>query len=47
MGNCFDVLALWRERAENVSGQSLPCAHYIAEEAPDLLLAQALAFFKN
>ena len=47
VGNCFDVMALWRERAENVSGQSLPCAHYIAEEAPDLLLAQALAFFKN
>ena len=44
---CFDVLALWRERAENVSGQSLPCGHYIAEETPDLLLAQALEFFKN
>jgi haloacetate dehalogenase len=47
VGKCFDVLALWRERAENVSGQSLPCGHYIAEEAPDLLLAQALDFFKS
>jgi haloacetate dehalogenase len=30
-----------------VSGQSLPCGHYIAEEAPALLLAQALNFFKT
>ena len=47
VGKCFDVLALWHERAANVSGQSLPCGHYIAKEAPELLLAQALEFFKN
>jgi haloacetate dehalogenase len=29
-----------------VSGGPLPCGHYIAEEAPDVLLASALAFFK-
>jgi haloacetate dehalogenase len=46
VGKCFDVLALWRERANDVSGISLPCGHYIAEEAPQLLLAEALAFFK-
>jgi haloacetate dehalogenase len=46
VGKCFDVLALWRERAIDVSGASLPCGHYIAEEAPQLLLAEALAFFK-
>lgn len=46
VGQCFDVLALWRERAVDVSGMSLPCGHYIAEEAPQLLLAQALDFFK-
>jgi haloacetate dehalogenase len=46
VGKCFDVLALWRERANDVSGTSLPCGHYIAEEAPQLLLAEALAFFK-
>ena len=27
---CFDVLALWRERAQQVTGASLPCGHYIA-----------------
>ena len=47
VGKCFDVLELWHKRATNVSGQSLPCGHYIAEEKPNLLLVQALAFFKN
>lgn len=46
VGQCFDVMRLWRERAADVSGLSLPCGHYIAEEAPALLLAQALNFFK-
>jgi haloacetate dehalogenase len=47
VGQCFDVLALWRERARDVSGLGLPCGHYIAEEAPALLLAEALNFFKT
>lgn len=47
VGQCFDVLDLWRARAMDVSGLSLPCGHYIAEEAPSLLLAQALDFFKH
>ena len=47
VGQCFDVLGLWRERARDVSGRSLPCGHYIAEEAPALLLAEALNFFKT
>jgi haloacetate dehalogenase len=46
VGQCFDVLRLWRDRAVDVSGLSLPCGHYIAEEAPALLLAEALNFFK-
>ena len=47
VGQCFDVLALWRERATEVSGSSLPCGHYIAEEAPELLIPQVLKFFMN
>lgn len=47
VGKCFDVLALWHERAEAVSGKQLPCGHYIAEEAPALLLAEAMNFFKT
>ena len=45
VGKNFDVLALWRERAQDVSGQALPCGHYIAEEAPEALLTQAQHFF--
>lgn len=45
VGACFDVLALWRERAVQVTGRALPCGHYVAEEAPDALLQEALDFF--
>lgn len=45
VGKCFDVLALWRERAATVTGRSLPCGHYIAEEAPELLLGNIFDFF--
>ena len=47
VARCFDVLELWRERATQVSGESLPCGHYIAEEAPDALLADAILFFEH
>ncbi|SEA47652.1 alpha/beta fold hydrolase [Variovorax sp. YR216] len=45
VGRCFDVLALWRERAQDVTGGTLPCGHYIPEEAPAELVAEALSFF--
>jgi haloacetate dehalogenase len=38
VGQMFDVLAMWREDAADVRGQSLPCGHLIAEEDPDGLL---------
>jgi haloacetate dehalogenase len=41
---CFEPLAEWRRVADDVRGEALPCGHYIAEEAPDLLLAKALPF---
>ena len=45
VGTCFDVMALWQERATQASGLSLPCGHYIAEEAPGLLLQETRHFF--
>ncbi len=45
VGRAFDVLTLWRERAADVSGRALPCGHYVPEEAPRELLAEALEFF--
>ena len=47
VGACFDVLALWRQRAQQVSGQSVPCGHYIAEELPAVLLDEAFQFFRS
>ena len=41
---CFDPLALWRQRAEQVDGCPLPCSHYLAEELPEET-AQALSDF--
>ena len=40
----FDPLAEWRKVASDVRGQTLDCGHYIPEEAPEALLAQALPF---
>jgi len=47
VGRCFDVLRLWRDVAADVSGAALQSGHYIAEEAPDALLAEAFDFFKE
>ena len=47
VGRNFDVLALWRDSAREAGGHSLPCGHYIAEEAPDLLLQEARTFFRR
>ncbi|MES2980406.1 MAG: alpha/beta hydrolase [Pseudomonadota bacterium] len=47
VGKCFDVAALWRERADDFSGRALPCGHYLAEEAPSMVLAEALQFFPH
>ncbi len=42
---CFKPLDEWRRVARDVRGEALPCGHYIAEEAPDALLAEVLPFF--
>ena len=47
VGRCFDVPALWRPAASDFTGRSLGCGHYIAEEAPALLLDETLNFFRS
>jgi haloacetate dehalogenase len=47
VGRCFDPLALWAPYATDFTGRSLPCGHYIAEEAPALLLQETQAFFRS
>ncbi len=45
IGRCFDPLAEWRRVAGDVRGKALPSGHYIAEEAPEALLAELEVFF--
>jgi haloacetate dehalogenase len=47
LGRCFDVLALWQGRAEQLDGRALVCGHYIAEEQPEGLLAEMQTFFQE
>ncbi len=44
---CFRPLEEWRQVARQVEGETLPCGHYIAEEAPEGLLAKAIPFLSK
>jgi len=44
VGRKYDVLAVWRERATKVSGKALPGGHWLAEELPELTLAELRQF---
>ncbi|MGU9854086.1 alpha/beta fold hydrolase [Pseudomonas koreensis] len=46
VGRCFDPLKEWQHVATDVSGKALPAGHYLAEEVPELLLAEALDFLR-
>jgi haloacetate dehalogenase len=39
------VRATWREKAVDVRGESLPCGHYLPEEAPELVVDRLSGFF--
>lgn len=43
----FDVLATWREHAIDVRGSSLPCGHFLPEEAPDETVQALDSFFRS
>jgi len=47
MHRMYDVVAVWRERAANVSGKALPCGHFLAEEAPEETLTELRNFLKD
>jgi haloacetate dehalogenase len=45
VNQCFKPIQDWQAVAQDVSGQTVPCGHYIPEELPTELIAQARAFF--
>lgn len=45
VNKCFKPLDDWKEIAVQVSGKAVPSGHYIPEEIPDMLVAEAKDFF--
>ena len=45
VNQCFKPLEDWRVVAKDVAGKAVPSGHYIPEEIPDVLLAEAREFF--
>lgn len=44
VNKCFKPLEEWQAICRNVIGETLPCGHYLPEEAPDMLLQKVEAF---
>lgn len=44
VGNLYDVLATWREKALSVTGRALDCGHTLQEELPDRITDELLGF---
>ncbi|MBS0512464.1 MAG: alpha/beta hydrolase [Proteobacteria bacterium] len=44
VGRTYDVLALWREKAIDVTGQGLDCGHFLPEEMPGEVAGALLRF---
>ena len=44
VGSAYDVLATWREVAQDVRGQAVPGGHFLPEEAPEETLKALLDF---
>jgi haloacetate dehalogenase len=47
IGSTYDVLSIWRERADAVRGRALDCGHFLAEERPDETTAELMAFLEE
>jgi haloacetate dehalogenase len=45
VGKWYDVLAVWRDWADDVRGHAIDAGHFMAEEAPDATYEALRAFF--
>ena len=45
VGRLEPVMDIWREKAANVTGRSLPSGHFLPEEVPEETLSALLDFF--
>ncbi len=44
-GSGYDLLKVWRDHADEVSGQGIDSGHFIPEEKPDEVYAALKGFF--
>ncbi len=47
VGELYDVLETWREKAKTVSGCALPCGHAVQEEQPERFVEEVLNFLRS
>lgn len=47
VGRMYDVMAVWRAHAANVTGKSLPAGHFLPEEVPEETLGAIQAFLRT
>ena len=40
----YEVLSVWSDYAETVSGRPLDCGHFLPEEAPEAVVQELLGF---
>jgi haloacetate dehalogenase len=45
VNKCFKPVEDWKRVANEVTGKSVPCGHYIPEELPETLIDEARVFF--
>jgi haloacetate dehalogenase len=43
----YDVVRVWQDWAQDVSGRGIQCGHYLAEEAPEETLSALLPFLRK
>lgn len=43
----YDVVNVWRQYAQHVSGEALPCGHFLPEEAPEQTYRALAHFFRD
>jgi haloacetate dehalogenase len=44
VGDLYDVLGTWQDKARTAIGRGLPCGHAIPEEVPEVLVSELIAF---
>jgi haloacetate dehalogenase len=43
-GSSLDMMTVWKQRADSVSGKGMNCGHFIPEERPEELVSELLVF---